>query len=169
MRAKGYGEEAISYFKACVCYLLSAKSKQGMHDRFRKEFECIWPRDFVQYYRGKLLPRSGTLNWLIGTRGGGGKWGGAQYVIKIGTLLDFLKTPSTPMPLMNVKNLKDTPPTWRFKYCALIIARHRSCKYNFVVVELKKKSRQSFLLWCEIIFDRSMIQTLFSTIKKNSR
>ena len=31
-----------------------------MHDRFRKEFECIWPRDFVQYYRGKLLPRSGN-------------------------------------------------------------------------------------------------------------
>ena len=60
MRAKGYGEEAINYFKACVCYLLSAKSKQGMHDRFRKEFECIWPRDFVQYYRGKLLPRSGN-------------------------------------------------------------------------------------------------------------
>jgi len=59
MMAKGYGEEAIGYFKACVCYLLSAKSKQSMHDRFRKEFECIWPRDFVQYYRGKLLPRSG--------------------------------------------------------------------------------------------------------------
>lgn len=62
MKAKGYGEEAISYFKACVCYLLSAKSKQGMHDRFRKEFECIWPRDFVQYYRGKLLPRSGNTD-----------------------------------------------------------------------------------------------------------
>jgi len=24
---------------------------------FRTEFECIWPRDFVQYYREKLLPR----------------------------------------------------------------------------------------------------------------
>jgi len=67
-------------------------------------------------------------------------WGeeGEQHVIKIRTLLDFLKTPSTPIPQMNVKNLKDTPPTWRFKYCASIIALHRSCKYNFVVVELKK-------------------------------
>jgi hypothetical protein len=34
MRAKGYGEEAISYFKACVCYLLTANSKQAMHDRY---------------------------------------------------------------------------------------------------------------------------------------
>ena len=35
MRAKGYGKEAIKYFKACVSYLLTAKSKQAMHDKFR--------------------------------------------------------------------------------------------------------------------------------------
>ena len=32
-----------------------------MHDRFRKEFEYVWPKDFVLYYRQRLLPRSGRL------------------------------------------------------------------------------------------------------------
>lgn len=57
LRTKGYGEEAINYFKACVCYLLNSPSKQAMHDRFRKEFEYVWPKDFVLYYRQRLLPR----------------------------------------------------------------------------------------------------------------
>ena len=57
LRTKGYGEEAINYFKACVCYLLNSPSKQSMHDRFRKEFEYVWPKDFVLYYRQRLLPR----------------------------------------------------------------------------------------------------------------
>ena len=57
LRCKGYGEEAVSYYKACIGYLLSANSKQAMHDRYRKEFECVWPKDFVHYYRNKLLPR----------------------------------------------------------------------------------------------------------------
>ena len=48
-------------FQACVCYLLNSPSKQAMHDRFRKEFEYVWPKDFVLYYRQRLLPRSGRL------------------------------------------------------------------------------------------------------------
>ena len=35
LRAKGYGHEAIGYFRACVCYLLSAQSKLEMHEKFR--------------------------------------------------------------------------------------------------------------------------------------
>ena len=66
LRTKGYGEEAINYFKACVCYLLNSGSKQSMHDRFRKEFEYVWPKDFVLYYRQRLLPRSGRLGrWAM--------------------------------------------------------------------------------------------------------
>ena len=49
------------FFQACVCYLLNSPSKQAMHDRFRKEFEYVWPKDFVLYYRQRLLPRSGRL------------------------------------------------------------------------------------------------------------
>ena len=51
----------IIIFQACVCYLLNSPSKQAMHDRFRKEFEYVWPKDFVLYYRQRLLPRSGRL------------------------------------------------------------------------------------------------------------
>ena len=72
LRSKGYGEEAVSYYKACIGYLLSANSKQAMHDRYRKEFECVWPKDFVHYYRNKLLPRSGRL----------GKWAMAKMNIR---------------------------------------------------------------------------------------
>ena len=37
-----------------------------MHDRFRKEFEYVWPKDFVLYYRQNLLPRSGRLGrWAL--------------------------------------------------------------------------------------------------------
>ena len=72
LRSKGYGEEAVSYYKACIGYLLSANSKQAMHDRYRKEFECVWPKDFVHYYRNKLLPRSGRL----------GRWAMAKMNIK---------------------------------------------------------------------------------------
>ena len=64
LRCKGYGEEAVSYYKACIGYLLSANSKQAMHDRYRKEFECVWPKDFVHYYRNKLLPRYKSSGWL---------------------------------------------------------------------------------------------------------
>ena len=62
LRCKGYGEEAVSYYKACIGYLVSANSKQAMHDRYRKEFECVWPKDFVHYYRNKLLPRQVMTN-----------------------------------------------------------------------------------------------------------
>ncbi|CAB4061337.1 unnamed protein product [Lepeophtheirus salmonis] len=66
MRQKGYGEEAVNYYKACISYLLQADSKQSMHDRYRREFEGIWPKDFVHYYREKLLPRSGRLGrWAM--------------------------------------------------------------------------------------------------------
>ncbi len=66
LRSKGYGEEAIRYYKACVNYLLKSESKQAMHDRFRKEFESVWPKDFVYYYRQRLLPRSGRLGrWAM--------------------------------------------------------------------------------------------------------
>ncbi len=37
-----------------------------MHNRFRKEFEYVWPKDFVLYYRQRLLPRSGRLGrWAM--------------------------------------------------------------------------------------------------------
>lgn len=66
LRERGYGTEAIHYYKTCVNYLLRSKSKQAMHDRFRKEFEGVWPKDFVFYYRQKLLPRSGRLGqWAL--------------------------------------------------------------------------------------------------------
>ncbi|QQP58029.1 Putative LOC101236297 [Caligus rogercresseyi] len=66
MRQKGYGEEAVNYYKACISYLLQAESKQSMHDRYRREFEGIWPKDFVHYYRERLLPRSGRLGrWAM--------------------------------------------------------------------------------------------------------
>ena len=66
LRARGYGDEALHYYKACVSYLLNAGSKQAMHDRFRKEFESVWPKDFVFYYRQRLLPRSGRLGkWAM--------------------------------------------------------------------------------------------------------
>ena len=56
----------IFFFQACVCYLLNSPSKQAMHDRFRKEFEYVWPKDFVLYYRQRLLPRSGRLGrWAL--------------------------------------------------------------------------------------------------------
>ena len=72
LRGRGYGEEAIHYYKACISYLLHSESKQNMHDRFRKEFESVWPKDFVFYYRQRLLPRSGRL----------GQWAMAKMRIK---------------------------------------------------------------------------------------
>lgn len=66
LRSRGYGEEAMHYYKACISYLLHSDSKQAMHDRFRKEFESVWPKDFIFYYRQKLLPRSGRLGqWAM--------------------------------------------------------------------------------------------------------
>lgn len=66
LRGRGYGEEAVHYYKACISYLLHSESKQNMHDRFRKEFESVWPKDFVFYYRQRLLPRSGRLGqWAM--------------------------------------------------------------------------------------------------------
>jgi hypothetical protein len=41
LQAKGYGREAISYFQTCVSYLLSAKSKQAMHEKFRYLFKLF--------------------------------------------------------------------------------------------------------------------------------
>ena len=72
LRGRGYGEEAVHYYKACISYLLHSESKQNMHDRFRKEFESVWPKDFVFYYRQRLLPRSGRL----------GQWAMAKMRIK---------------------------------------------------------------------------------------
>ncbi len=77
LRGKGYGDEALNYFKSCITYLLNSESKQAMHDRYRKEFESVWPKDFVYYYRQRLLPRSGRL----------GKW--AMLKLKIRDELFF--------------------------------------------------------------------------------
>jgi hypothetical protein len=85
LKAKSYGHEAIAYFQDCVRYLLRSDSKQDMHDRFRKEFEPIWPRDFVFYYRKRLLPRSGRL----------GKWAMAKMHIADPKLLSIHHSPES--------------------------------------------------------------------------
>jgi hypothetical protein len=43
--------------QACVKYLLMSESKEEMQDRFRKEFENIWPGDFLNYFKEKILPK----------------------------------------------------------------------------------------------------------------
>jgi hypothetical protein len=45
--------------QACVKYLLMSESKEEMQDRFRKEFENIWPGDFLNYFKEKILPKVG--------------------------------------------------------------------------------------------------------------
>ncbi len=32
-------------------------STEEMQDRFRKEFENIWPGDFLNYFKEKILPK----------------------------------------------------------------------------------------------------------------
>jgi hypothetical protein len=34
-------------------------STEEMQDRFRKEFENIWPGDFLNYFKEKILPKVG--------------------------------------------------------------------------------------------------------------
>jgi hypothetical protein len=34
-------------------------STEEMQDRFRKEFENIWPGDFLNYFKEKILPNVG--------------------------------------------------------------------------------------------------------------
>ena len=93
MRQKGYGAHAVGYFKvylnlhteiqtlfsaysnimsgcccqACIKYLLMSESRGDMVDRFQKEFEGIWPRDFVNYFKERVLPKANRLGkWALG-------------------------------------------------------------------------------------------------------
>ena len=34
-----------------------SESKEEMQDRFNKEFENIWPGDFLNYFKEKILPK----------------------------------------------------------------------------------------------------------------
>jgi hypothetical protein len=34
-------------------------NEEMQQDRFRKEFENIWPRDFLNYFKEKILPKVG--------------------------------------------------------------------------------------------------------------
>jgi hypothetical protein len=56
--------------QACVKYLLMSESKEEMQDRFRKEFENIWPGDFLNYFKEKILPKViHTVNRKNSTQG----------------------------------------------------------------------------------------------------
>ena len=38
-----------------------------MIDKFQKEFEGIWPRDFVNYFKERVLPKANRLGkWALG-------------------------------------------------------------------------------------------------------
>ena len=38
-----------------------------MCDKFQKEFEGIWPRDFVNYFKERVLPKANRLGkWALG-------------------------------------------------------------------------------------------------------
>ena len=53
--------------KACVKYLLMSESRGEMIDKFQKEFEGIWPRDFVNYFKERVLPKANRLGkWALG-------------------------------------------------------------------------------------------------------
>ena len=54
-------------FQACVKYLLMSESRTDMIDKFQKEFEGIWPRDFVNYFKERVLPKANRLGkWALG-------------------------------------------------------------------------------------------------------
>ena len=53
--------------QACVKYLLMSESRGDMVDKFQKEFEGIWPRDFVNYFKERVLPKANRLGkWALG-------------------------------------------------------------------------------------------------------
>jgi hypothetical protein len=54
-----YESTKLVVLQACVKYLLMSESKEEMQDRFRKEFENIWPGDFLNYFKEKILPKVG--------------------------------------------------------------------------------------------------------------
>ena len=38
-----------------------------MMDRFKKEFESIWPRDFINYFKERVIPKANRLGkWALG-------------------------------------------------------------------------------------------------------
>ena len=42
-------------------------SRADMQDKFQKEFESIWPRDFVNYFKERVLPKANRLGkWALG-------------------------------------------------------------------------------------------------------
>ena len=48
-------------------YLLMSDSRSDMQDKFQKEFESIWPRDFVNYFKERVLPKANRLGkWALG-------------------------------------------------------------------------------------------------------
>ena len=57
----------LHFVKACVKYLLMSESRGDMIDKFQKEFEGIWPRDFVNYFKERVLPKANRLGkWELG-------------------------------------------------------------------------------------------------------
>jgi hypothetical protein len=57
MQLVKYESTKLVVMQACVKYLLMSESKEEMQDRFRKEFENIWPGDFLNYFKEKILPK----------------------------------------------------------------------------------------------------------------
>lgn len=44
-----------------------SESRGDMIDKFQKEFEGIWPRDFVNYFKERVLPKANRLGkWALG-------------------------------------------------------------------------------------------------------
>ena len=44
-----------------------SESRGDMCDKFQKEFEGIWPRDFVNYFKERVLPKANRLGkWALG-------------------------------------------------------------------------------------------------------
>ena len=44
-----------------------SESRGDMVDRFQKEFEGIWPREFVNYFKERVLPKANRLGkWALG-------------------------------------------------------------------------------------------------------
>ena len=59
--------KVLSCLQACVKYLLMSESRGDMIDKFQKEFEGIWPRDFVNYFKERVLPKANRLGkWALG-------------------------------------------------------------------------------------------------------
>ena len=61
-------QSALRHFlQACIKYLLMSESRGDMCDKFQKEFEGIWPRDFVNYFKERVLPKANRLGkWALG-------------------------------------------------------------------------------------------------------